>query len=710
MTQTETAERKTPTFCRICEAICGLEVTVADGKVKHIGPDRQHPVSAGHLCVKGPAIQHVAYDPDRVLTPLKRVGGVGEFAPVGWDEALDDIAARLAASAREHGGDSVGAYFGNPASFFFQHMSWTMGLLTRLGSSKIYSPVHVDTGAKALACKMVYGPAYPYTFPELEDCDFLLMLGANPMISHMSLITEPRALHRLEAIARRGSVVVVDPRRSETARRFEHLAIPPDTDVWLLAGILATLIEDDLVRHDILAEKVVGWEPFASAIRRIRVEDAARHCRLPAGEIRALARRFAAARTAACYGRIGTNRGTFPTLINVMIEAINIATGRFGEPGGWLSRPSPFKQMGSIYRPTAGDPRSRIGDLPLVGPFQPGGGLADDILTPGDGQMRALLVDSGNPAMAYPDGHKMERALAQLDLLVSLDFYVNETSKYAHYVLPTPTFIERPDLNDLMIGRATRPCIQYTDAVIPPLGDSRMEVEIYNELFHRMGVQPLYPQDMPAEEALIGMIDTYLAGVTMPDGSTLNVARMREEFPRGYLVDGSTDGATVWERITHEDGKAHLWSDVIAGEMQRLAEATAAPADQRIKLFGRRKLRSINSWMHNDPRMVRSDKPTLIMHPDDAEARQIRDGDIVAVSNRHGRVEVPVEISDEVIAGSVNYPHGWGHAGGWQHANSVGGVNINLLASSDPKDWEQVSGMCLIDGIPVEVHPIPVPR
>jgi formate dehydrogenase len=658
-------------------------------------------------------MMHVVYDPDRVLVPLKRIGGPGEFVEVGWEEALDEIASRIQAITGHHGADSLGLYFGNPAVFGFRHSSSAVNFIRRFGSSKIYNAAHVDNAAKMLACELVYGFGYPYTFPDLEACDFLLMLGANPLVSHMSLVSEPRIVQKLDAIAARGAVVVVDPRRTETARRFEHVAVPPDSDVWLLAGMLRVIFDGGRVNEPFLDLRVAGWRELRAALRRIDPSYAAAQCRLSVEDVRRLAERFSTARTAACYGRVGTSRGTYPTLTNILIEALNIVTGRLGQPGGWIcgapifARARPEQSPASVVPAPMGygSKRSRIGGFPLIQGFQPGGLLADDILTPGAGQLRALFVDSGNPVLAYPGGARLEEALRALDLLVGLDFYVNETTKHAHFILPTPTFLERPDLNDLLIENAPRPQVQYTDAMIAPLGQSRLELEIYNELLTRCGRRPLYDSgggQISGSDALKKLMDQVLANFSHRQRlGTLSVARLQSEFPHGLLYIDRVDVSESWKRISHTDGKPRLWGEVVEQELARLDGPS--PQGLPLLLFGRRKLRSLNSWMHNDLRIVRTDKPTLLMHPDDALTRHIANGQLVRLTSAEGCLDVEVELSTDVIQGAVSYPHGWGHAGGWRVANALSGTNVNELAPSDPGRWEQVSGTCLLDGIPVEV-------
>ncbi len=703
-----------PTYCRLCEAQCGLIAQVADGRIVKVGPDRDHPVSAGHLCVKGPGMLNITYDPDRVLTPLRRTGAPGEFEPVSWDEALDDIALRLRRQIVDDAGKGIGLYMGNPASFATLHYVYAASFLRLLGGYSFFTSAHADTLTKNIACEFVYGSSFNMTFPDLERCDFILMIGANPMVSHMSLISEPRALHKLEAIAAKGGVVVVDPRRTETAKRFEHIPIQPDSDAWMLAGILRVIFEEGLCDEDYLERRVAGWQDMRDAVCAIPLDLGAERSGVAAETIRTLARRFAGAEQAACYGRLGTNRGTFSTLVNVFIEALNIVTGRFGAPGGWVFGTSVYADSGPVEATPYGEQRSRIGGFPVIAGLSPGGAVADEITTPGEGQLRVLFTDAGNPVLAYPGSDRTAAALDELELMVSLDFYITETTRHAHYILPTTTFFERADLTDLWVTHAPRPWVQFSDPVISPVGEARHEFAIYEDILKRLDLPGLFSPAANNDERpdYIAVADQALREGPYGDGfgerpDGLSVARLRDEHASGVRVRETVDAAASWRKVAFADGKPRLWNAVIAGELARL-EAVAPPSNPDVlKLFGRRKLRSLNSWMHNSAALVRADRPTLQIHPADAAARHIADGDTVRVTSKSGVVTVVVELTDDIIPGAVNYPHGWGHKGGWDYANGLPGANINLLASADPNDWEQVSGMCWLDGIPVTVVPTP---
>jgi len=593
------------------------------------------------------------------------------------------------------------------------HATYGALFLRALGGSKNISAVQIDTGAKNIAQELTFGSGTDWTFPDIEESDFLIMIGANPLVSHMSIIAEPRAREKLDAIHARGGVVVIDPRRTETAKRYEHVPVLPDSDAWLVAAMIHHIFAKGLEAREVLEQRTKGWEQLREALIPITPELAESRCGIPAETIRSIAERLVQAKTGACYSRVGTNRGRFGTLTNLLIEGLNVITGKFGIPGGWITGLSPMGKEGTPpMHARYNSARSRIGDLPLVLGSMPGGSLAAEITTPGEGQVCALIVDSGNPVHAYPDGDALAEALEKLDLMVGMDFYINETTRHAHYILPTPTFLEREDLTDYWVRSAPRPWVQFTPAVIEPQGESRHEFDIYNGLLARMGLPALFADpEARANEApeLMQVADNMLRIGPFgdqfgenPQGFTIE--KLRNEFPSGARTNDRPDAASSWQRVWTEDGKVQLFHEVTAAEIARLL-AEPEPDDQRpLLMFGRRKLGSLNSWMHNVERLVRNEVPTLLMHPDDADARGMTDGQIVRVSTETGSLELQLEVSDEVVPGSVCYPHGFGHQGSWQRANTVPGVNINRIVSSRPEDWEQVSGNVHVDGFPVQVE------
>src|SRR3954454_19759778 len=490
------------TFCRICEAHCGMVATVEDGRVTQLRPDPDHPLSSGYACPKGIAMTDVQNDRDRVLHPLRRTAS-GEFEPVSWQEALADIGRRLRSVRDVHGATSIGWYMGNPGAFSYSHTLWVKGFIDGLGSPHYYSAGSQDVNNRFAASALLYGSPLVVPIPDLARTSFLLMLGANPMVSHGSVLTAPRVRDQLHAITGRGGrVVAVDPRRTETAPEFEHVPVTPDSDAWLLLSLLQVIFEEGLADRRFLA----GWTRDAAALERAAAphapESTEERTGVPAEDVRALARDFAAADGAAAYGRTGSCLGRHGTVVAFLLDALNAATGNLDRPGGAVfGRPAiEIEDVGDLSGLASyGRTRSRVGGFPDVIGNMPASLIPQEIETPGEGQLRALFVSAGNPVLSVPDGEAMSRALGKLDLLVSLDFYVNETNRHADYVLPATTFLERDDTPVAFLGFYTQPFVQHSDRVVAPAGKAREEWEIVEELSERLGVLPI---SMPALRAL----------------------------------------------------------------------------------------------------------------------------------------------------------------------------------------------------------------
>ncbi|KQX22821.1 MULTISPECIES: molybdopterin-containing oxidoreductase family protein [unclassified Sphingomonas] len=683
------------TFCHICEAVCGMVAQVSGGRIAKLGPDRDNPHSRGHICIKGPSMRDVVYDPDRLLRPMRRVGGPSEFEPVGWEEALADIAARLRAILDGPGSEAVAAYLGNPVFFNTLHWPVVFDFFARMKTGKLFGPNSQDHVSRMVANNLLYGDPLRMPLPDLADCDFLIIVGSNPLVSHGSMISAPRLREQLDAIAERGRIVVVDPRRTETAERFEHLSLRPDTDVWMLAAMVRTLFDEQLADLAFLDEHCVGWRALRDALAPITPALAAERCGLDEAAIVGLARDFAAVPRAVAYSRAGICRGRFSTLANLLLDALNMAGGKFCQPGGSMFGHA--LTTGSKLKGRPPDRLSRVGGLPSVISFLPGVAMPDELLEPGVDRVRALFMIAGNPVLSAPGGEALERALGGLDLFVACDLFVNESNKYADYILPTVTFLERAGATTLTFGNMLAPYLQYVRPVIEPQGDVRREDEIFGELSRRL----FAATDVPVgEEILDGHIRIGAFGNAFgerPDGLTLD--RLKRQ-PHGIMLESQSREERKRVGIKHADGKVHLWGDAIRDELARLH---AFRDDGALRLFGRRHLMSINSWMHNVERLVRSQHPTLLIHPDDAAPRGIATGDRVVVANDYGAIEVEAELSEAVHRGSVCYPHGWGHDGGWRRANGAGGANVNLLSPTDPAAVEQLSGASLLDGIDVRV-------
>ncbi|MDX6539980.1 MAG: hypothetical protein QOI71_1590 [Gaiellales bacterium] len=711
------------TFCRICEAHCGMVATVEGGVVTQLRPDPEHPLSSGYACPKGIAMTDVQNDPDRVLRPLRKTPS-GGFEPVSWEHALADIGARLRDVREEHGAEAIGWYMGNPGAFSYSHTLWVKGFLDALGSPHYYSAGSQDVNNRFAASALLYGSPLVVPIPDLERTSFLLMLGANPMVSHGSVLTAPRVRDQLHAITGRGGrIVVVDPRRTETARQFEHMPVRPDSDAWLLLSLLQVIFEEGLADRRFLA----GWAQGTGELERLAAPHAPEltesRTGVPAETVRGLARDFAAADGAAAYGRTGSCLGRHGTVVAFLIDALNAVTGNLDRPGGAVfGRPAiALDDVGErTGLATYAKTRSRVGGFPDVIGNMPASLIPQEIETAGEGQLRALFVSAGNPVLSVPDGDAMERALGKLDLLVSLDFYVNETNRHADYVLPTTTFLERDDTPVAFLGFYTTPFVQHSDAVVAPAGEAREEWEIVEDLARPLGI---VPSSIGALRVLgrLGLrvkpqrlLDLLLR--TGPDGDLfglrprgLRLSKLRRE-PHGIVLADHVATGVLRRKLRHRDRRLHMAPEAIVSELSVMADE--GPGDERfpLRLIGLRELRSHNSWMHNSPLLLRGGRTHAArVHPDDAAACGLADGDSVRVSSKSGAIELPVKVTDEMKPGTVAVPHGWGHRGGWRLANGAGGVNVNALASGDAADLERLAGMAFLNGIPVRLEPVARP-
>jgi formate dehydrogenase len=696
------------TFCRNCEAFCGLEVEVKDGRAVKILPDRLNPSSRGHACVKGTAALGFVYDEDRVSRPLRRVGAPGEFEPVSWDEAMSDIAGRLAKIMREDGPDAVANYIGNPAAFNTGLQLAVVPFLNHFGVWKKFSSNTQDATARLAASFLLYGTAYRLPIPDLPRCDTLFIFGANPLASHGSILTAPRISEDLDAIAKRGRIVVFDPRRTETAARYEHVQLRPDSDAWLLMAMANAIFEAGAHDEERLLSTTIGLSEFRRAIVDVTPEAAERYCGVPAATIRELALAFAATPRAAAYGRVGICRGRHATLVNVLLDALNIVAGKFGIEGGWVFG-DPTIDMANTRPSMVGPQPTRFGPRPSVAGVFQFSQLAEEIIEPGEGRVRALFMQSGNMLLSAPGVNKMTDAVEKLDLFVSSDLYMNETNRYASYILPGTSFLERRDIPLIGLSFMVRPTIQYTEPVIPGFGEARNESAIYTELASRLhdllvadpgrsGYAAAAPPRFDTDEGIERMLQITPTMVDTENGPQLITLDLLKAHPRGLQVAENLRCTDSLTKIAHDDGRIHLWGDVLAEEFARLHAAEPA-ADGALRLFGLRRYQSMNSWMHNVDRLVRTQRPVLMVHPTDAEARGIGDGDLVELSSSVGSVTVPAKLTEDVSPGSVCYPHGFGHHGGWKRANAAGGANINLLA--DPQAGDRFSASAHLDGIDV---------
>lgn len=716
------------TYCRICEALCGLIATVEDGRLQSLRPDPDHPLSRGRACPKGIAFTDIQNDPDRVLTPLRRRAD-GTFEQVSWETALDAIATRLTRIVAEHGGGAVGQYFGNPIAFGYATGIWSGFFLTRLGGHHQYSSGSQDINSRFVASKLLYGAASQIPFPDLPRTDFLFMLGANPLVSHGSAVRTPRIKDDLAGIVRRGGrVVVVDPRRTETARAYEHLPVRPDSDAWLLLSMLNVVFDEDLADLRALREQVTGWQSLREIARAHPPEDTAARTGVAPGVLRTLTRDFATARRAVAYGRTGACLGRHGTLVSFLLDALSIVTGNLDRAGGMLFSRGviPLEAMGEkAGKMSYATAHSRVGGLPEVLSTYPAALMAEEILRPGPGQMRALFVTAGNPVLTVPNGPMLEKALGELDLLVSLDLYVNETNRHADYVLPATTFLERYDVPYSFANCSPTVFIQGAEPVLQPYGQARNEWEVFDDLARRMRLSLFATGPLQRFNGVLSWLDRRGVGRLTPRRMVellmrvgpygdrfglrrngINPQRLRAH-PHGIVLAEHAEVALRAEAVRHHDALVDLAPREILDEATRLGDLHPVDPEFPLLAIGMREMRSQNSWMHNSPTLMKGDRRHRArIHPADAAAAAVTDAAQVRITSAHGAIETDVLITDEVGQGTVAIPHGWGHRGGWQLANRSGGANVNELTSNQAGDLERLAGMSVLNGVAVRIEPV----
>jgi anaerobic selenocysteine-containing dehydrogenase len=714
------------TFCRICEALCGLEVDVEAGRAVATRPDADHIATRGFGCTKG-LRQHAIYgSPDRLTRPLARAGD--GYKPVGWDHALGAIGNEVQRIRRDHGPDAIAMYVGTAAGFGVLHPIFAQGFMTGVGSRSMYSSATQDCANKFAVADHIYGFPFIQPFPDLERTDCLIVVGANPVVSKWSFLQVSNPTEHLRAIERRGGQVwVVDPRRTETARAAgTHVFIRPATDVFFYLSFLHELIVIGGVDEARTARHMRGFNTVRSLALRFSPERTAPLTGIPPDTLRAMVSAYHRARAAVLYSSTGVNMGRHGTLAFWLQEVINAVSGNLDRAGGALvgrgilDFPGIAKRFGALTRRD----RSRIGGFPSVNDAFPGGILADEILTPGKGRVRALFVTGGNPLLTMANSARLREAFRDLELLVVLDIFHNETASEAHYVLPTTTPLERPDLPflfPLFLGLQSRPYLQATRAVAAPLAECRDEATIYMDLAKASGVS-LFGSRVAQKsfETLASLRDRrardgrhalpqelLLSSLLRATGNGSFDALMAH--PHGRRRPDHVPGDFLGQRVLTGDGKVDLAPPALVAESGALDSilARALAATPTLLLITRRAVQSHGSWTHNHERFVSGPRTTnyLYVHPDDAARLALAEGDLADVTSAIATVRVPVALLGDLMPGTVALPHGWGH----QHARGLGvasktsGVNVNLLAADGPDALERVSGMAHLTGLPVVV-------
>ncbi|MFI9745990.1 molybdopterin oxidoreductase family protein [Streptomyces sp. NPDC052494] len=729
-------------ICPLCEATCGLTLTLTpDGsRVTGARGDREDVFSQGFVCPKGAAFPEVDADPDRLRRPLVRKDG--RLQEVSWAEAFDTIAARIRPLIEEYGPDSVGIVLGNPNVHTIAGALYPPLLIGALRTRNLFTASTLDQMPKHVSSGLLFGDPFAVPVPDLDRTHHLLVLGANPLDSNGSLCTAPDFPGRLKALRRRGgTLTVVDPRRTRTARVADrHVAIRPGADALLLAALVHTLFAEDLTDLGPLADRVEGVEEVRAAVREFTPEAVAPACDVDASTIRTLARELAAAPSAAVYGRMGSSTVEYGTLGNWLVDVLNVLTGNLDRPGGALF---PLSATAPAPRPPGpgrgfdlGRRHSRVsrhpevkGELPLVA-------LAEEIETPGDGRVRAVITVAANPVLSAPDGNRLDAALGSLDLMVAVDPYLNETTRHADVVLPPPPPSRSAHFDFAFNGFAVRDQARYTPAAVPLEADAMDECEIHARLILAVsgmhGAPPSAVDDLAIDTTLAKAVTQehspaygadpkeYAAGLSGATGPERRLDLMLRLGPYGLTLDElrarphGIDLGPLKPRLQQvlktRSGRIELLPAPLAADLPRLRAALhAVPAPGTLQLVGRRHLRSNNSWLHNTPALAGgSNRCTLQVHPEDAARLRLTDGAPARITGDGGSLDVPVEITDGVRPGVVSLPHGWGHDRPGTRLSVAAarpGVNVNQLL--DGSRIDPLSGTAVLNGFPVEVAPLP---
>ncbi|MGI8334474.1 molybdopterin-dependent oxidoreductase [Actinomadura scrupuli] len=728
--------------CPLCEAMCGLEIHVRGDRVERITPDRDDAWSKGHICPKGTTLGALHHDPDRLRAPVVKQPD-GTFREVGWEEALDRCSELLLPVVAEHGIEAVTAYVGNPLAHAMDLSRYVGILIGMSGMPMIYSPGVVDQWPKNVSSHLMYGGMWKIPVPDVQRTDLFVLMGANPQASQGSLLACPDVMGEIGRIRKRGGrVVVIDPRRTGTADKAdEWIPIVPGTDAAFLMAVVNVIFEDGLVDLAHYGDLIDGLDDLRALAADWTPDRVAAVTGVPAERTRALAHELAGTERAALYGRIGLCNQEFGTLASWLVDVVNILTGHldvegglmFPRPAAWMVNDLPMPGLENGVE-NFGRWRSRVRGAPEVLGHVPVSCLHEEISTPGAGQIKALFTVAGNPVLSTPGGDRLDAALPLLDAMISLDLWINETTRHADVILPGLSPLESAHHDDMIWAFAVGSGAKYSPAVFPPADGRPREWEILIRLAGVCLGQPAREVDVAGIDD--GFFDV-LASVHGLDG-----ARLREQYdeggpermldltlrtgPFGDRYGENPDGITLEkvkaqphgvdlgpmvprrlaDVLATEGGRLVIAPSYITGDLGRLAGRLERERPDLV-LISRRHLRSNNSWLHNVPALMKGrDRCTLLMHPEDAARKGLGDGDLARVASEAGAVEVPVELTDAIMTGVVSMPHGWGHGKPGTRmsvANEHAGVNTNVLSPGDFVD--AISGNAAVNGFPVTVSP-----
>ncbi len=699
MRDTETHYRT----CNICEAMCGLAIQHREGEILSIKPDPDDPFSQGHICPKAVALQDFNRDPDRLKNPMRKVDG--QWQEVSWEEAFAFVTDNIQRIQQSYGTDAMGVYLGNPNAHNFGNAIVLPQFFKALGSKNRYSSASADQLPHHVAANYMFGAGMVIPVPDVDRTDFMLIIGGNPVVSNGSMMTAPGMPNRIKALKKRGGkVVVIDPRRTETAKiASEHHFIQPGNDALFLLALLHVIVEEDRVQLGELADRVQGVEAVREAVQSFSPESVAQQIGISAADIRRLAQEFSTAPSAVCYSRMGASTQLFGGLCQWLTNVLNIVTGNFDREGGAMFPQPAFDLLANTPRgkqSSYGRLRSRVRGLPFYNGEFPVATLAEEIQTPGDGQIRGLITIAGNPVLSAPNGDLLDDAFARLDFMMCVDIYLNETTRHADIILPPTTGLEAAHFDVFFNSFAVRNTLKYSPPMYPKRDDQRHDWEILHTLASRLtgkenaSFTPEWVLDTALKASLYGQ-------------EGLNLEKLLAH-PHGIDLGPLTP--CLDDRIRTADGAIQLAPSLYLADLERLkSHALAGEASHPefpLALVSRRLARSHNTWTQNSKRLVKGRNPcTVQVHPTDADASGIQSGDWVSVVSRVGRVRVEVEVTDDMCPGVISIPQGWGHhrpETRMRVAAGQPGVSINSL--TDHRLVDELTGNAVFNGVPVRLE------
>jgi len=684
--------------CNLCEAICGLEITHENGKILKIEGDQSDSFSRGHICPKAVALKDIYEDKNRLRKPVKRTAN--GWQEISWDEAFDEVAGKILELQTRFGRDAIAVYQGNPSVHNLGTMLNGREILKALRTRNNYSATSVDQLPHHFASQLMFGHPFLIPIPDLDRTDFFMILGGNPLASNGSLMTAPDVKNRLEAIKDRGGkIVLIDPRKTETARvTSEHFFIKPATDAYFLLAIIHTLFAKNLVKPERLAEFTDRIEILREVSNEWTSAKAENITGISATEIERLAIEFANAKSAICYGRMGVSVQKFGGLCQWLINAINILTGNFDRSGGAMFTHPAF----DLLQATKGDQtynrwQSRVRNLPEFMGELPVAALAEEILTNGDGQIKALVTSCGNPVLSTPNGSQLSRALENIEFMVSIDFYINETTRHASIILPPVSNLESSHYDIIFNSFAVRNTAKYSEPLFAKPDDTKYDWEIFQELVHRLSGKTDDLKSEPPEVKL---------GLGLMFGKyQLSLEKLKQN-PHG--IDLGELRPLLPDRLLTTNKRINLAPEVFVKDLERLKDEANILDDKvfPFRLIGRRHLRDDNSWLHNSERLMKGkNRCTVMMNPADANVLKLQNNQLVTISSRVGKVEIPCEISENIAPGVVSIPHGYGHAQTGvklDTATNYAGVSINDL--TDELEIDELTGNAALSGVRVKIE------